>query len=118
MKQAAYDMDTAEYMFKGGRYFYAVFMCHLAVEKALKGLYLHTLGEIPPRTHSLVYLLDRMGVKPPERVAKFALRLNDAAVSPRYPEELSALQSACTRPITREILDEGKETLAWIETKF
>jgi len=24
-------------MYEGGRYFYAVFMCHLSVEKALKG---------------------------------------------------------------------------------
>ena len=39
MKQAAYDLETAEFMFAGARYFYAVFMCHLAVEKALKGCY-------------------------------------------------------------------------------
>ena len=30
LKQAAYDFDTAEYMLKGGRYLYAVFMCHLS----------------------------------------------------------------------------------------
>ena len=38
-RQADYDMDTAEYMYAGGRYVYAVFMCHLAVEKTLKGIY-------------------------------------------------------------------------------
>jgi len=37
LKQADYDMDTAEFMFAGGRYFYAVFMCHLSIEKASKG---------------------------------------------------------------------------------
>lgn len=36
-RQADYDMDTADFMFSGGRYFYAVFMCHLSLEKALKG---------------------------------------------------------------------------------
>ena len=36
LKQADYDMDTAELMFSGGRYFYAVFMCHLSIEKALE----------------------------------------------------------------------------------
>ncbi len=41
LKQADFDLDTAEFMAKGGRYFYAVFLCHLAIEKALKGLYLH-----------------------------------------------------------------------------
>ncbi|MDO9528114.1 MAG: HEPN domain-containing protein [Syntrophales bacterium] len=39
LRQADYDMDTAEYMLSGGRYFYAVFMCHLSIEKALKGLF-------------------------------------------------------------------------------
>jgi hypothetical protein len=54
LKQADYDMGTAEFMAKGGRYFYAVFMCHLAIEKALKGLYEQNLHEIPPKTHNLL----------------------------------------------------------------
>jgi len=37
LKQADYDMDTAEFMFSGERYFYAVFMSHISIEKALKG---------------------------------------------------------------------------------
>jgi len=57
-RQADYDMETAEYMFQGDRYFYSVFMCHLCVEKALKGLYQERLKEIPPRVHNLVYLLN------------------------------------------------------------
>jgi HEPN domain-containing protein len=36
LRQADYDIDAAEYMYQGGRYVYAVFMCHLAIEKALK----------------------------------------------------------------------------------
>ena len=43
MKQADYDMDTAVYMHTGSRHMYAVFMCHLAIEKALKGLYYEKL---------------------------------------------------------------------------
>lgn len=38
LKQADYDMETAEIMREKGRNFYAVFMCHQALEKALKGL--------------------------------------------------------------------------------
>ena len=36
LQQADYDIDTAEYMHLGGRYLHAVFMCHLAIEKALR----------------------------------------------------------------------------------
>ena len=59
--QSDYDMDTAVYMHKGGRYIYAVFMCHLSIEKALKGLYYEKVREIPPKTHNLIYLLNENG---------------------------------------------------------
>jgi HEPN domain-containing protein len=35
--QAEYDMSTADYMFDGGRYFYAVLMCHLSIRKGIEG---------------------------------------------------------------------------------
>ena len=49
LKQAEYDLETAEYLFSGGRYLYSVFMCHLAIEKALKGLYEKIIGDFPPK---------------------------------------------------------------------
>lgn len=54
IRQSDYDLDTARYMFSGGRYAYAVFMCHLAAEKAIKGLYEQRTEEIPPKTHNRV----------------------------------------------------------------
>jgi len=44
LRQADYDIDTAEYMHQG-RYLHAVFMCHLAVENMSKG----TSGVVMPR---------------------------------------------------------------------
>jgi len=64
LKQADYDISTAEFMCSGGRYFYAVFMCHPSIEKALKGLYRQKSGKTPPKTHNLLYLLNQTGVKP------------------------------------------------------
>ena len=63
LKQADYDMDTADVMFSSGRYFYAVFMCHLSIEKSLKGLYSKKLHEVPSKTHNLIYLLNKIGKK-------------------------------------------------------
>ncbi len=36
--QSDYDLETAKDMFKSGRNVYCIFMCHLSIEKALKGL--------------------------------------------------------------------------------
>jgi HEPN domain-containing protein len=53
-------MKTAEAMFNSKRFIYAVFMCHLSIEKALKGLYTLALNEVPPKTHNLVYLIEKI----------------------------------------------------------
>ncbi len=44
LRQADYDMDTADYMFSGGRYFYAVFMQEIVKDILVEGR--KTLGWI------------------------------------------------------------------------
>ncbi len=44
IKQADYDMETARAMFAARRYICTVFMCHLSIEKALKGLFQKQTG--------------------------------------------------------------------------
>lgn len=118
LRQADYDMDTADFMFSGGRYFYAVFMCHLSLEKAFKGLYLKKLEEQPPRVHNLIYLLNKIGLKPPEAIGRFIVKLNEASVATRYPEEIRKLQKNFTRKIVNDILAEGRKTLEWTKKQF
>jgi HEPN domain-containing protein len=86
LRQSDYDMDTADYMHQGGRYMYAVFMCHPAIEKALKGLYYEKQRRFPPKSHNLIYLLNEVGIKPPEEPGKFIVKLSEASVPTRYPE--------------------------------
>jgi len=118
LKQADYDMSTAEFMANGGRFFYAVFMCHLAMEKALKGLYQQNLEEVPPKTHNLIYLLNKIGLKPDQDKAGFIAKLNEASVATRYPDDIAKLQSHYTHEIATQILVETKETLEWINKQF
>ena len=103
LKQADYDIDTAEYMFAGGKFFYAVFMCHLSVEKGIKGLYQERLKETPPKTHNLVYLLKKIDIRPDEAAGKFIVKLNEASVVTRYPEDIEKLQQQYTKDATENI---------------
>jgi HEPN domain-containing protein len=118
LKQSDYDMDTAELMAKSGRRFYAVFMCHLAVEKALKGLYEQTLREVPPKTHNLLFLLDKIGLHPDADKGKTITRLNEASVDTRYPDDIDKLQSRYTQDITARILTQTREIREWIKKQF
>lgn len=116
--QAEFDIETAEYMFQGGRHFYAVFMCHLALEKALKGIYCKKLQDVPPKVHNLVFLMNKIDIKAPEALGKFIVKLNEANIATRYPESLEKLQKVYTKNITGEIISETKEMLSWIKQQL
>ncbi len=118
LKQADYDMDTAEFMCRGQRYFYAVFMCHLAVEKALKGLWLQKLQEAPPKTHNLIFLLDKMGINPDPQRGKVIAKLNEANIATRYPEDIEQMQRNYNQAVTCPILVETKDVLEWIKKQY
>jgi len=118
LRQADYDMDTADAMFTSGRYFYAVFMCHLSIEKALKGLYCMVLEEVPPKTHNLVFLLGKVGVRPAPELEKFIVKLNTASVATRYPDDLAKIQAAYTEKIAKEMISKSKDALAWVKKQF
>jgi len=118
LKQADYDMDTADAMHGSGRYFYAVFMCHLSIEKALKGLYYKVLNEVPPKTHNLIYLLNKIGKKPELELEKFIIKLNTASVATRYPDDLAKIQAAYTEEVTKDMITKSKDLLKWVKTQF
>jgi HEPN domain-containing protein len=118
LKQSDYDMETADYMWQGGRHMYAVFMCHLAIEKALKGLYFEKRRKLPPRSHNLIHLLNEVGIKPPEDPGKFIVKLSEASVPTRYPECLARLQQTYTEAVVQDILAEAREVILWIRRQL
>lgn len=118
LKQSDYDMDTAEFMVSGERFFYAVFMAHLSVEKALKALFHHKLGQIPPKTHNLIYLLGKIDIHPAEKMGRFITMLNEANLITRYPEDIDKLQNDYSKEVVEKILTQSKEFLQWTKKQF
>ncbi len=116
-KQADYYMDTAEFMFSGERYFYSVFMCHLSIEKALKGLYIRKFKDAPPKTHNLLYLLEFIDLDLPEDMYDFVFTLNRVSVLTRYPDDLQKMLEDYNKEKTNEILGKSKELLRWLKAK-
>jgi len=118
LKQADYDMDTAEYMYSCGRNIYAVFMCHLSIEKALKGIYQKKSGDVPPRTHNLVFLVEKAQLKLSDKLGDFIFSLNHASIPTRYPDDLQRMLKDYSTEKTREILDKSKEVLKWLKALY
>ncbi len=116
LRQARYDIETAEYLFKGERYFYTVFLCHLSVEKALKGVYQRVMRRMAPKTHNFTYLIKKSGLEVPRYLLHFLVKLNGASIVTRYPESLTRLQHLYTKPAVWDILKRTKEAVQWIES--
>lgn len=118
LKQAELDLDTAIHNAKGKQRYYALFFCHLSVEKALKGLYFMRLGVCPPKTHNLPYLLEKIAEKPPDDLFKFIMRLNEVHIVARYPEDIGRIQQDFSPEFISLAIEKSKETIQWIKTRF
>lgn len=117
-KQAEYDMETAEAMFVAGRYIYTVFMCHLSIEKALKGLYAKKFQKDPPKIHNLNYYAEKVELDISQKLQDFIDKLNNLSVPTRYPDELERLLKDYEQDATEAVLNNSKELLLCLKQKL
>lgn len=117
LKQADYDLDTAYAMFEAGRFIYTVFMCHLSIEKALKGLYAKKFEKDPPKIHNLNYFCEKIEIAIEKEWQDFIDNLNDLSVPTRYPDELERLLRDYKEKDTKGVLERTKGLLLWLKQR-
>lgn len=117
-RQADYDLKTAEAMLETGKYIYTVFMSHLSIEKALKGLYTQKLNETPPKVHNLIYLTKKVELAFPDNLKEFITELNRVSIPTRYPEELKVLLEEYNRQRVTVLFENTKEILKWLKKRL
>lgn len=105
-------------MLDNKRFIYAVFMCHLAIEKALKGVYQYKLKEIPPKVHNLIYLVEKTGLSPSEKLQDAIFELNRVSIPTRYPEDLDKMKSEYKKQNTLKIISGSKEVFKWLKNQL
>lgn len=113
--QSDYDLETAEDMFESGRMVYCIFMCHLSLEKALKGLFMKRKGEFPSKSHSLIYFVEKIGLMLNDADYEFIFMLNKISVPTRYPEDLRKLIINFSKERTKTVLIQTKTLQGWIK---
>jgi hypothetical protein len=59
-----------------------------------------------------------MDIKPTETIGIFIIKLNEASVVTRYPEDIDKLQGQYTQIVVKDILVKSKEVLQWIKGQF
>jgi HEPN domain-containing protein len=115
LDSAEYDLETAEQMFKTGRYIYTIFMCQLALEKMFKAKVEEVTDKTPPKTHDLEYLLGIAELSPDEEMERFIVEISNLSVVTRYPSDFQRMLKDFSRKRTELIINKTKEVFQWIK---
>jgi len=113
--QSDYDLETAFNMLQSERNIYCVFMCHLSLEKALKGLFVKRLNQFPPKLHDLMYFVEKLELEPEDAHIDFMMWLNRMGVTTRYPDDLRNMIKLFSQEDTNNIYQETKTIQQWIK---
>ena len=116
------DMTVAKFLFEGGKFLYSGFMCHLAVEKALKAVIAKDCAddEIPPKWHDLMRLAEKANLFDAlSEEQKSLLRdLNPLNIEARYPEYKSKIAEMIPKEICIKLIEKTEEFLCWIKKQL
>ncbi len=66
---------------------------------------------MPPKTHNLVFLVGKIGLKPPEDMYDTIFKLSRISIQTRYPEDLEKMQEEYNRVVAGKILQESEGAL-------
>jgi len=113
--QSDYDLETAQYMLQSGRNVYCIFMCHLSLEKALKGLFIKRLNQHPPKLHDLMYFVEKLELNTENTHWEFLKWINRMAIPTRYPENLRDMIKMFPNDETDSIFLQTKLVQQWIK---
>ena len=108
------DWKVANHLFEKGDYSYSLFFGHLTIEKILKAIYVNKLGEIPPYTHRLVYLAEKVSLSLSESQLELLETITDFNMEARYPDEKFSFKRRCTKDFTEKYIIIIGETKKWL----
>ena len=115
LASSRYDFKTAEAIYKSRRYVYVIFMCHLAIEKMLKGVFCAKYKKLAPYTHNLIYLVNLARLKIPSHILEFIETINDKSVPTRYPENIKEIERKFSLKLAQDHLSKTRGFFIWLK---
>ena len=114
------DLKVAELTHANGYWLYAAFLCHQALEKALKAFWTATLDTNPPYTHSHAKLLEGSGLldRLSEKQLQFIALMVPMYIEARYPSYKQRMASTLNETSSNYIINSTKEMIGWIKQQL
>jgi HEPN domain-containing protein len=117
-ESAQYDYGVAKVLFEKTKYPYALFFCHLCLEKTLKGLVVKITGKPADPIHNLVLLAKKTDLLFTEEQVDFFTVVSQFNIQARYQGYKSAFYKQATKTYTKEYLFKTEAMLQWLTKKF
>jgi HEPN domain-containing protein len=109
------DLESAKLLINNQKYLHGLFFCHLVIEKAMKAHIVKELKEIPPKSHNLLYLLDKLDFQIDPNIEIFFGILMKYQLEGRYPgynPKIPAAEEAM------QYFETTGDILKWLKSKL
>lgn len=115
-----YDLKVAESMLEKGHYLYVGFMCHQAVEKMLKAVYVSKNKTAPPYIHKLDKLIELAGLRESFSEDRYDIidELTPLNIQARYPAYKDAIHRLIGKEKAEEIQSKTRELIQWLKAEI
>ena len=115
-----YDLETAEAMFRTGRWLYVGFMCHQALEKVFKAYWSRKKEEPAPFTHNLLNLAQSCGLAQllSDGQRAFVSEVMPLNIEARYPSYKQSIGDSLSEERCKTLIEKTKELQKWVKTKL
>ncbi len=119
IKTSEDDLSSMESNFQTGKYDWALFIGHLALEKILKAMWVkNNESNIPTKTHNLLKISEEAKLEFQEEDILFLNRVTNFHLETRYPDYKMDFYKGCTKEFTEENIKKIKELFQCIRKKM
>jgi HEPN domain-containing protein len=109
------DFETAEILIEKGKHLHGLFFCHLTIEKIFKAHFVKDNNTLAPKTHDLIYLMNKTKLALSEEQKLILVTLMTYQLEGRYPDYLI---SSPGKDKASEYLKQTKDMLEWLMQKL
>ncbi|MBI5003957.1 HEPN domain-containing protein [Candidatus Kaiserbacteria bacterium] len=111
------DFAVAQMLLASNRNTYALFFCHLAIEKLLKALVVRKTNANAAYDHNLQRLASDAGLQLSDTMQESLAEINTFNIKGRYDEFKSQFYKKATTEYTENYLRETEHILVWLKTQ-
>jgi len=117
-KSAERNWQTAQSLLKLKHYDFCLFVCHLTLEKLLKGLVIKQTNKAVPYTHDLERLTELAKLKLTKEQIINLKTISEFNISDRYDDIKFAFYKKCTKKYTEKYFNISKELYLCLKKQY